>query len=107
MAAVSRRSGDEKKLDFLRRRKAAYMAALAQAPDVLADLKRFCRADTTCFDPDPRIHAALEGRREVWLRIQEHLELQPSELFLKHEGRSYVHPTIEQLENEERDEDEA
>jgi hypothetical protein len=36
---------------------------------VLADLAPFCRAAETCFDRDPRIHAALEGRREVWLRI--------------------------------------
>lgn len=37
---------------------------------VLADLEPFCRAIETCFHVDPRQHALLEGRREVWLRIQ-------------------------------------
>lgn len=36
---------------------------------MLADLNRFCRGNATCFDPDPRIHALLEGRREALLRI--------------------------------------
>lgn len=43
--------------------------------DVLKDLARFCRAHETAFSPDPRIHAVLEGRREVWLRIEKHLKL--------------------------------
>jgi hypothetical protein len=38
---------------------------------VLADLAPFCKAAEPCFDPDPRIHARFEGRREVWLRIQQ------------------------------------
>jgi hypothetical protein len=42
---------------------------------VLADLAPFCRAAETCFHGDPRIHAALEGRREVWLRIQNFVHL--------------------------------
>ena len=42
---------------------------------VLADLAPFCRAAETCFHADPRIHAALEGRREVWLRIQNFVHL--------------------------------
>ena len=36
---------------------------------VLADLRKFCRGDRSTFDADPRIHALLEGRREVFLRI--------------------------------------
>ena len=47
---------------------------------VLADLAKFCRADRSTFHADPRVHAALEGRREVWLRIQEHLNLTPEQL---------------------------
>lgn len=47
---------------------------------VLGDLARFCRAEKTTFHEDPRIHAALEGRREVWLRIQHHLKLDSAEL---------------------------
>lgn len=39
---------------------------------VLQDLARFCRASRSTFDADPRVHALLEGRRECWLRIQQH-----------------------------------
>lgn len=47
---------------------------------VLADLARFCRAHESCFHPDPRLHAVAEGRREVWLRIQQHLRLDEDQL---------------------------
>lgn len=48
---------------------------------VLADLAKFCRANTTCFHMDPRAHAVAEGRREVWLRIQRHLNLTDEQVF--------------------------
>lgn len=43
--------------------------------EVLADLAKFCRANRTCFHEDPRAHALAEGRREVWLRVQQTLRL--------------------------------
>jgi hypothetical protein len=52
------------------------------AKKVLYDLALFCRANASTFNSDSRIHAVLEGRREVWLRIQKALELNPVE-FLK------------------------
>jgi len=69
-------------LEFLRERKAAYQTAFgaAGAERVLEDLKRFCRAEDSCFHADARIHAVLEGRREVYLRIQHHLNLMPEQL---------------------------
>lgn len=72
-----------KTIDFLRRRKRAYQLALASTAGnvVLADLAKFCRANETTWHSDPRIHAALEGRREVWLRIQQHLNLSSEQLF--------------------------
>jgi hypothetical protein len=48
--------------------------------EVLADLAKFCRADKSCFHPDQRVHAVLEGRREVFLRIYQHLNLSDDEL---------------------------
>ena len=49
---------------------------------VLADLRRFCRAQvsTAAINPltrsiDPLAMAMAEGRREVWNRIQAHLNL--------------------------------
>lgn len=51
------------------------------AEEVLKDLARFCRANTSTFHEDARLHAMAEGRREVWLRIQNHLRLTPDELW--------------------------
>lgn len=55
--------------------------------DVLRDLARFCRAHRSTFHPDARVHAMLEGRREVWLRIVENLNLTEDELFELHTVR--------------------
>lgn len=48
---------------------------------VLKDLAKFCRANKSTFNTDPRAHAVLEGRREVWLRIEQHLHLTPEQLW--------------------------
>lgn len=48
---------------------------------VLADLAKFCRAQESTFHADPRVHAVAEGRREVWLRIQQHLNLSEQDLW--------------------------
>jgi len=52
-----------------------------EAKAVLQDLADFCRASTPTFHEDPRLHALLEGRREVWLRIQKYLNLTPEEIW--------------------------
>ena len=66
------------------------MAFLSPAgQEVLVDLAKFCRANQTCYDPDARIHAALEGRREVWLRIQQHLGLTSEQLFSLYGGQTF------------------
>lgn len=72
----------DRTIGFLKQRKRAYQLAFGSpaGQEVLADLAKFCRAHETCFDPDPRIHAALEGRREVYLRIQQHLNLTEAQL---------------------------
>ena len=61
----------------LRRKRDAYIDAFRgpSGERVLKDLARFCRASTSTFDPDARVHAFREGRREVWLRIQTMLNL--------------------------------
>ena len=71
-----------KLLDFIRHRKRSYQLTFFSPAgnDVLIDLAKFCRANETCFHEDPRLHAVLEGRREVWLRIQEHLYLSSEDL---------------------------
>lgn len=51
------------------------------AQAVLKDLAKFCRASESTFHADERIHATLEGRREVWLRIAKHLNLDQETLW--------------------------
>ena len=48
-----------------------------------AHLRRFCRADETTFtpdDPNGRVTAFKEGRREVWLEIQKRLAVPMTKL---------------------------
>lgn len=74
---------------FLQARRAAYQAIFApsgsvgpMAEIVLADLRKFCRANTSTImvSPvtrvvDPYASAVAEGRREVWNRIRSNLDL--------------------------------
>ena len=78
-------------LDFLRGRKRSYQMTfqLNQPANiaVLEDLVKFCRAEETCVVPgDHDKSLVLEGRREVWLRIQQHLQLSPEILFSLYSG---------------------
>ena len=52
--------------------------------DVLKDLAKFCRFHTSTFHADARVAAQLDGRREVFLRIIEHLQLSFDELYRLH-----------------------
>ena len=69
---------------LLFRKRQAYQAFFNEndrdAQVILADLREFCHADTPCWDEDARIHAAREGRREVWLRIKSHLNLSDEDI---------------------------
>jgi hypothetical protein len=63
--------------------KRAYQLAFGSAPGkaVLADLIPFCRVRETCVIPGDRDRSlVLEGRREVYLRIMDYMELSPEEL---------------------------
>lgn len=64
---------------FVAERKHAYQITFSDQIGklVLQDLEKFCRGGVkySAFDPDPRIHAALEGRRETYNRIRQHLDL--------------------------------
>jgi hypothetical protein len=74
--------------EFLNGRRLAYLRVFDKEnehnPDikvVMDDLAKFCRAHESTFHPDPRTHALLEGRKEVWYRIQQHLNLTEEELW--------------------------
>jgi len=56
---------------------------------VLRDLAFFCRANESCVVPGDRDKTLmLEGRREVFLRIQQHLDMNPDELFALYSGNA-------------------
>ena len=77
----------EKAKMLLLSRKQAYEQTFNDGPNaklVLKDLADFCRADKSTFHENERIHAVLEGRREVWLRVQKYLQLTPEELWDLH-----------------------
>lgn len=80
----------DKAYDFLRMRRRDYNHAYRTPAGerVLRDLAKFCRANETTFHPDARVSAGLEGRREVWLRIQNHLNLTTDELYALATGKS-------------------
>ena len=73
----------------LMRRRHAYNVTFRSplGEEVLRDLARFCRAHESTFHTDARALAMAEGRREVWLRIQNHLNLTPDELWQLYSGR--------------------
>lgn len=57
------------------------------AAGVLKDLARFCRAHESTAHTDTHAAARLDGRREVWLRVQNHLNLSPDQLWELYSGR--------------------
>jgi hypothetical protein len=75
--------------DRLREKKKAYQLTFGSPAGgkVLDDLMEFCHVNESCFDADPRIHAALEGRREVFLRIQQMMEIPSQHLFKLYYGQ--------------------
>ena len=73
----------ERALAFLFKRRTSYRRVFLtpEGEKVLHDLARFCRANTSTFHEDPRLAAQLDGRREVWLRIQHQLKLDDDQLW--------------------------
>ena len=75
----------ERAKNFIRGRAGAYHRVFVKGGVdtnvVLADLAKFCRATESTFHANPAISDRLNGRREVFLRIQEHLNLSTDELF--------------------------
>lgn len=68
----------------VQKRHAAYKSTFSgpQAEQVLADLRRFCRADVPTADVNnPNVTYLLEGRREVWLRVMSHLKLTDDDIY--------------------------
>ena len=64
-------------------RRSSYLQVFTSPPGkaVLADIARFCRATESTFHEQHAIHCKLDGRREVFLRINQHLRLSDEELW--------------------------
>ena len=90
--------------DYIKRRMNSYRLAFGggftkKSPgmwDVLSDLGHFCHANESCAMinqktgvVDDHLTAMREGRREVWLRIQQHLHLSPQQLYALYTGQQF------------------
>lgn len=79
---------------FMHKRKQAYQLTFqVNQPAnviVLEDLMTFCRYRESTFHPDARIAANLDGRREVLLRIMNHLNLSEEQLAQLYAGNPAV-----------------
>lgn len=73
---------------YFQRRSIAYRRVFSKqnvfTNEVLQDLAKFCKIHKTSFHPDPRVHALIAGRQEVFLRIMENLNLTIEELYALH-----------------------
>ena len=78
----------EKSRAFLFQRQRAYQTTFGApvAVTVLEDLAKFCRANESTYHESRDIAARLDGRREVWLRIANHLHLSPEQLWKIYSG---------------------
>lgn len=78
----------QKMREYFHERCIAYNRAFdKQSPftqTVMDDLAKFCRANESTYHVDARAHALMEGRREVFLRIQEFLSLNADQMLEKY-----------------------
>jgi len=90
--------------EFLRVRKRNYQLTFGpmHGQEVLRDLAEFCRANDSCFDDTTgKSLERLEGRREVFLRIQRQLQLNPDMLYALSTGRSFKYVLTEEKTDED------
>lgn len=85
----------EQAKEFIHQRKLAYRRVLGATPSpdvevILKDLAKFCRAHESTAHPNPHVAARLDGRREVWLRIAEHLNLPVEDLWRLYGGNKIL-----------------
>lgn len=86
--------------DYVAKRQQAYQQVFNPdnlfLKEVLDDLEKFCREYETTFHPDQRVHALLEGRREVLLRIKRHMNMNTKDLIKYYTSKGIKHESIGQ-----------
>lgn len=87
----------EETVAFLEQRKRAYQLTFSSpaGKEVLKDLAKFCRANESCMALDQFTRDALFGRREVWLRLTEHFELDIEDLARRYAPTMTLQPAKE------------
>lgn len=83
---------DDEALAFIEQRQRDYQQCFSSPAGqrVLVDFADFMRAAESCGIPGDRDKTfTLIGRHECWLRIQNHLNLDPEQLFRLATGRPY------------------
>lgn len=91
-SALKEHSGKEQAVQsqILRDRQEAYrrlFSGAGAANDVrivMEDLRAFCRGDQSTYNDNPRTHALLTGRQEVYYRIKDHTTLHFEEMLEKY-----------------------
>jgi len=92
----------EKTLAFLRTKRVNFKVALGSpaGQTVLRDLGEFCRAyESAAVAGDRDKTMILVGRREVWLRIQQYLELTDAQLLSIRSGKDIIINEVEEDED--------
>jgi hypothetical protein len=99
------RAARDRTLVFLRDKRIAYKLCFGSPAGqlVLSDLSKFCRANTSVYDPDQRLTDVAIGRHEVWLRIVQHLRLTEDQLLMLYNGQP-IQAALAKLQQED-DED--
>ena len=92
-------------MSYLQERKRAFCMVFnrqnSAANAVLKDLAKFCHANTSCMVADVRVHAFNEGKRAVWLRINQHLNLSEHDLYDLYGGPPISVPQMTEELNDE------
>lgn len=78
-------------IDIITQRHAAWSRVFA-GPDgqvVEKQLAIFCRANVSTFDPDPIRSAYLQGRKDVWILMQNYRHLTPMQLAVIYQAATF------------------
>lgn len=78
-------------LDALRFRRRDYHLTFGpvNGQNVLIHLAEFCRANNSTYEDDARLHARMDGRRDVWLLIQRYMNLSSEQLAMIYSGKNF------------------